>query len=188
MMGVAWIAASVIAWATWGAFAVCMRRYFRRARESSPAKDWLVRAATVSTAAQLIVLAVAPPPGLALILLGIACFAVGNLLYWSALASHGQDRPAFACLPDTPKTLTAVGPYGLVRHPIYAAYLVCWLGGVLVTGQAWLLVTVAAMGLLYYRAASQEEAGFLASALADQYRAYQRRTGMFLPRLLPSAA
>ena len=46
----------------------------------------------------------------------------------------------------------------------------------------WLLGTVALMGVLYYRAARQEEESFLAGALAEQYRDYQTKTGMFLPR------
>ncbi len=187
-MELTWIAVRATACLTWVAFTICMRYYFRRAREARPAKDWLIRAATVSTLCQLAALALARAPGLTLLIAGLACYVVGNVLYWWALAAHGKARPAFACLPANPTALTATGPYCLVRHPIYAAYLMCWLAGALATGQLWLLGTVAVMGILYSRAARKEEAEFLSSPLAEQYRAYQRRTGMFLPRLLPSAS
>jgi protein-S-isoprenylcysteine O-methyltransferase Ste14 len=187
-MELAWIATRIVACLTWVTFGICMRWYFRRAREANRAKRWLIRAAGASTLAQLAALALVQPPILSLMLAGLACFAAGNVLYWWALAAHGKDRPAFAFLPAKPTALTAAGPYGLVRHPIYAAYLICWVAGALSTGQVWLLGTVAVMGVLYYRAARQEETGFLTSPLAEQYRAYQGRTGMFLPRILPSAS
>jgi protein-S-isoprenylcysteine O-methyltransferase Ste14 len=187
-MELAWIATRIVACVTWVAFAICMRWYFRRSRETNRAKRLLTRAAGACTLAQLGAFAFVQPPSLVLLLAGLAFFAAGNLLYWWALAAHGKRRPAFACLPSTPTALTAAGPYGRVRHPIYAAYLACWIAGALATGQAWLLATVAIMGVLYYRAARQEEAGFLSSPLAVQYRAYQGRTGMFLPRVLPTAS
>src|SRR5262249_33621281 len=44
-----------------------------------------------------------------------------------------------------------------------------------------LLLPVALMGALYYRAARQEEEAFLNSPFAPHYREYRRGTGMFLP-------
>jgi protein-S-isoprenylcysteine O-methyltransferase Ste14 len=183
-MEIAWAIALITAILTWAAFAVCMRVYFRRAGEKNAAKDWLVRAAFACTAAQLICFAFGQPPSLVLALVGFACYALGNLAYWWALAAHGQERPDFACLPSAPSALTSTGPYRFIRHPIYAAYLLCWLAGPFVTGHWWLLATVLFMGVLYYRAARQEEDSFLAGPLADQYRVYQGQTGMFLPRLV----
>lgn len=186
-MEITWIAARLTALLTWAAFAVCMRCYFRRARESSPAKDRLVLLAWLCTLAQLAVFAFGRPPILSLMIAGLVCFGLGHLLYWWALASHGKARPDFAGLSSAPTTLTASGPYRVIRHPIYAAYLVCWLAGALATGQALLLVSLGVMGVLYYRAAREEETSFLAGSLAGPYRDYQSRTGMFLPRLRRAA-
>jgi protein-S-isoprenylcysteine O-methyltransferase Ste14 len=118
----------------------------------------------------------------------VACYALAHLLYWSALRAHGRDRPAFAFLPAAPAALKTAGPYRFVRHPIYAAYLLAWLAGVLVTGQAWLLAAPALMGAFYRRAALDEERSLLSGPLGAEYLAYRGRTGMFLPRLRDRAA
>jgi protein-S-isoprenylcysteine O-methyltransferase Ste14 len=79
--------------------------------------------------------------------------------------------------------LTTAGPYRLVRHPIYAAYLLAWCAGAAIAGQPWLLAPVLGMGLFYVSAARQEETSFLASAFAIPYSEYRRRTGMFVPKV-----
>ena len=168
---------------TWVAFAVCMRYYFRHARQKLPAKVWLTRCALLCTLAQMVVLCWAGTAGPALAWAGVAGFAAAQGLYWWALAVHGRRRPAFAFVPAPPACLVQRGPYRLVRHPIYTAYLLAWLAGAAVTGQAWLLLAVPLMGTLYYRAAREEERTFLAGPLAPQYQEYCRRTGMFLPRV-----
>ena len=185
-MDALWLATLVVASITWIAFAVGMRRCFRFARQANPAKDFLVRCATACTLIQMAALALCRAPSPSLAWAALACYGVAHLLYWWAIAVHGKDRPAFAFVSTAPSTLKASGPYGLVRHPIYTAYLIGWLAGPLATGQWWLLLTIAGMAALYWRAARQEEAGFLASGFADSYRAYQGRTGMFLPRLVPA--
>src|SRR5262249_36865737 len=134
-MKIAWAATLITAILTWATFAVCMRVYFRRARERNAAKDWLVRAAFVCTLAQLPWSARGRPTSLALLLVGAGCYALGHVAYWWALVAHGRERPDFACVPSTPSALTSTGPYRFVRHPIYAAYLMCWLAGPFVTGQ-----------------------------------------------------
>ena len=39
------------------------------------------------------------------------------------------------------------------------------------------------MAVLYYRAARDEERSLLAGPMAEQYREYSQRTGMFVPKL-----
>jgi protein-S-isoprenylcysteine O-methyltransferase Ste14 len=170
---------------TWVGFAVCMRSYFRHARRAHAAKTWLTRCAFACTLAQVAALARPGTPGPLLTWAGVACFALAQGLFWWALAVHGRRRPAFAFVPVVPTCLVRGGPYRLVRHPIYTAYLLGWLAGAAVTGQPWLLLPVAVMAGLYYRAARQEERSFLAGPFALEYREYRRRTGMFIPR--PSA-
>ena len=170
-------------WGTWGAFAVCMRCYFRRARDPHPAKRRLTRWAFACTLADLVVLTLPGPPGRLAAWAGVGGYAAAQGLFWWALAAHGRRRPAFAGVPVAPAAFVRAGPYRLVRHPIYTAYLLAWLAGAAATGCPWLLLPVALMGTLYYRAARQEEDAFLNSPFAPHYRDYQRGTGMFLPRL-----
>jgi protein-S-isoprenylcysteine O-methyltransferase Ste14 len=168
---------------TWAAFALCMRWYFRHARRENAAKRRLTFAAFLCTLAEAVALARSAPTGPLLAWAGTACFAAAQGLFWWALAAHGRYRPAFAFVPVAPACLVRTGPYRLVRHPIYASYLLAWLAGAVAAGQPWLLLTVALMGGLYCRAARQEERSFLAGPFASQYREYRKRTGMFVPRL-----
>jgi protein-S-isoprenylcysteine O-methyltransferase Ste14 len=174
--------ARLLCYATWLAFGVCMVLYFRGARRRTAAKMGLTALAAACTGGQIAVLALADAPDLWLSWGGIVGFVAANVLYWAALATHGSDRPAFAFLPMAPQRLKTTGPYRLVRHPIYSAYLLAWVSGALVAGQWWLLACPLLMAAVYYRAARQEEEILLTGPLAAQYRVYQMRTGMFVPR------
>ena len=171
-----------VAWFTWIGFAAAMRYYFRCARQKNFAKTFLTLSAFASTLSQLVVLGLSKPPNRLQMWAGLACFSLANSLFWWALAAHGKLRPAFAFIDIKPASFTQSGPYQWIRHPIYTAYLLGWLAGPFVTGQAWLLMTVAWMGILYYAAARQEEKHFANTIFRRDYAQYQKRTGMFLPK------
>jgi protein-S-isoprenylcysteine O-methyltransferase Ste14 len=84
-------------------------------------------------------------------------------------------------VPVAPQFLTQRGPYRLIRHPIYTAYLLVWLAGPVIAAQPWLLLTTLWMASLHYYAARQEEQQFARSDLAGDYAVYRRGTGMFVP-------
>jgi protein-S-isoprenylcysteine O-methyltransferase Ste14 len=79
-------------------------------------------------------------------------------------------------------TLVEDGPYRWVRHPIYLAYMMNYVGGGLVSGN-WVLTFVP--GLLFATMIAlrvgQEEAE-LAAEFGERYEAYKERTGRFVPR------
>jgi len=175
------IAALLAASGTWVGFASTMRTYFRCADQRTPAKTGLVLCGFVCTAAQIAVIAAARPAGAAWFWLGTGGYALANVVFWWALAAHGKAHPAFAFIRVSPATLTTAGPYRVVRHPIYAAYLLAWCAGAAVAAQPVLLLGVVCMGLFYTTAARQEESWFLTGPLACSYREYRRRTGMFFP-------
>lgn len=168
---------------TWAGFLSAGRWYFRRARERTPAKTVLVVACLSVLAVQGAVIWLSPAVSAGWLWSGVVCFALAGTLFLWAIASHGKAHPAFAFIPVAPTTLTTAGPYSMIRHPIYSAYLLAFIGACVVCAQPLLLVTFAGMFLIYFRAASVEEQGFLNSDLADAYRAYRRHTGMFAPKL-----
>lgn len=168
---------------TWLALGLCMRYYFRGGRRQTQAKVWLTRAATAGTLGQLAALFFAEAPAPWRSWTALAGFALVHLIFWSALATHGRNRPAFAFLPDAPESLKTTGPYRLIRHPIYSAYLLGWLCTALATGWWWPFVFPAFMAVIYWRAARAEESAILAGPLGEQYREYLKRTGMFVPKL-----
>lgn len=184
-MAVERVALVSAAYLTWITFAVCMRYYFRRYRKANAAKSWLIRCGGLCSLAQMALVTVCPRVAPPLAWTGVVVYGVANALFWWALATHGRDRPSFAFIPVAPGSFTNAGPYRLMRHPIYTAYLLAWLAGAVACGQPWLLAMVVGMGAFYYRAARQEERQFLTSPLRQEYRRYRRRTGMFLPKLVP---
>jgi protein-S-isoprenylcysteine O-methyltransferase Ste14 len=105
-------------------------------------------------------------------------------LFWWAIYSSLHQPLSAAFSPDLPAHLVAHGPYRLIRHPLYCSYLMCWLAGWVTTGRLWLAPTVAVMLVVYVLAAAEEEKKFTRSPLAEAYRQYRARTGLFFPNPL----
>ncbi len=176
------IASILVATGTWAGFGSTLRTYFRHARQRTRAKTVLTVSAFACSAAEIALLAMSKPAGAVWFWLGASGFALANIVFWWALAAHGKSHPAFAFIRVAPTSLTTAGPYRLIRHPIYSAYLLTWIAGAVLAAQPLLLLAVAYMGVLYTIAARREETSFLTSPLASQYLMYQQRTGMFIPR------
>ena len=103
--------------------------------------------------------------------------------YWSAVAAVRGEELSYPFTSGAPAALICRGPFAWVRHPFYTSYLISWVAGWIACGQWWLLAPMAVMAWLFARAATVEEDAFLDSEMAEEYRAYQRVTGRFLPRL-----
>lgn len=120
--------------------------------------------------------------------LALFIFCVSFVLFWSCIRVNRERPFSLAFSTDKPQHLMARGPYRVVRHPFYLSYSLGWIAGIIASGRAWLLLSLAVMGTIYYRAAVAEERKFASSRLAAAYADYQRRTGMFIPRLWPREA
>ncbi len=82
----------------------------------------------------------------------------------------------------THHTLVTTGPYAWVRHPFYAAFALATVANALVAANWFLFVTGAlAFTLLVIRCRTEERN--LIARFGDEYRAYAKRTGRFLPRI-----
>jgi protein-S-isoprenylcysteine O-methyltransferase Ste14 len=112
---------------------------------------------------------------------GVALSVVtAGLLVWT-LRSLGKN------LTDTvvtrqAHTLVERGPYRWVRHPFYDCMFLFMLGTSLMMANAFVLVA----GLVVFAilaARSQTEEQKLLERFGEPYRAYQTRTGRFLPRV-----
>ena len=78
-------------------------------------------------------------------------------------------------------TLVTSGPYRWVRHPFYDALALFVAAVFLITANWFLLVTgVLVLALILLRTRKEEQN--LVARFGDEYRAYMRRTGRFLPR------
>jgi protein-S-isoprenylcysteine O-methyltransferase Ste14 len=159
-------------------------KWFRGAKEATPAKTRLTISAYVCAFIQLGVIACSRRPGAVFVCAGLGVYLLAHAVFWWARAAHGKQRPAFAGLAVRPTFLTQTGPYRFVRHPIYSAYLLLWVAGAVISARPWLLLTAVWMGWMHYVVASQEERSFADTDLASEYRSYQQRTGMFFPNPL----
>ncbi len=79
-------------------------------------------------------------------------------------------------------TLVSSGPYRWVRHPMYTVIFLQQLASLLLSAN-W-VIGIAGLGIsiLCVARVGKEEA-LMSEEFGDQYRAYMRRTGMFLPRM-----
>lgn len=87
----------------------------------------------------------------------------------------------FACLKKQ-RVLALNGPYGFVRNPMYLARFLLLLGGLIMTGNGWL---IAGFAVLYYfymvnRVAREEDT--LKGIFGEDYQVYCRDVPRFLPR------
>lgn len=80
-------------------------------------------------------------------------------------------------------TLVTSGPYRWVRHPLYTLGFFAWfLFGALAANWFFWAMTLAAIVLIGFRTPIEEAK--LIDEHGDAYRAYMRRTGRYLPRLV----
>jgi protein-S-isoprenylcysteine O-methyltransferase Ste14 len=101
-----------------------------------------------------------------LILIGTGLFLGSAIpLYWAKFRRQGA---------------VTTGLYTFIRHPQYVGLALLGLGTLLLWPRFLVLITYVTMLFLYTRIASWEEAQCLAH-YGESYRAYQERTGRFLP-------
>ena len=120
------------------------------------------------------------PPWLRL--LGVPAALAGLALFRWMFLHLGLNVTATS-VPRAQATLVTTGPYRLVRHPMYTTVLILVAAVTLLTANA----VVAASGLAMFAllaARSRVEERRLVEKFGDAYRAYQGRTGRFLPRLV----
>lgn len=98
-----------------------------------------------------------------------------------ATSQHQVDRLDFAFSKEENRFLTTQGAYTYIRHPIYAAYTAGWLGGLLFTQLYSSIPLIFILIGLYVFAIKKEEAGFLNSEYAKEYRDYMSRTCRMFP-------
>jgi len=113
--------------------------------------------------------------------LGVACGVVGGMLLIWTLRTLGAN------LTDTvvtrkAHTLVTHGPYLWVRHPFYGSVALLVLAVSLIAAN-WFFPLAGAVLLALIHMRTQKEEELLLARFGDQYEAYMRRTGRFLPRL-----
>jgi len=78
--------------------------------------------------------------------------------------------------------LVTTGPYRRIRHPLYTAMFGYGIGLALVTAN-WVFIVFALVVIGSMAARVPREEQMMIQAFGDEYKAYMRRTGRFLPGL-----
>jgi protein-S-isoprenylcysteine O-methyltransferase Ste14 len=113
--------------------------------------------------------------------IGYCVWLVGVLLgTWTVW----QLRYSFSLEPQA-RELVRTGPYRVARHPIYAAYVLHYLG--MWVGHLTLPFGIALLAWLGLMAARVHFEEMVLQSAFPEYAEYRRQVGMFGPRVLPTA-
>ncbi|MEM7122534.1 MAG: isoprenylcysteine carboxylmethyltransferase family protein [Pseudomonadota bacterium] len=108
-----------------------------------------------------------------------ASFALALTTY--TLGIHRRRIALWHQSDDAPEEIVTDGPYRLVRHPFYTAFLAALLAAVFAAPSTVTLVCLLWGFAALFLTARREERRLLGSTLGATYEAYMRRTGHFLP-------
>lgn len=145
---------------------------------------------------------------LSILLLGMLIWLINpDWMKWSAIALPGWVRwigggivaAGLALLIWTHQTLGAsfsgnleireqhqlvkTGPYRWVRHPMYSAIFL-WATGLSLIAANWFVCLIPLAFALFFIVRVPTEEKMMLEGFGDEYRAYIKRTGRFLPRVI----
>jgi protein-S-isoprenylcysteine O-methyltransferase Ste14 len=110
--------------------------------------------------------------GISLVGLVMRAYTIGC----AAPGTSGRNRGA-----QVANSLNTTGPYSLVRHPLYLANAVMWLGPAVYPRQGWPVVVLALGFWLYYERIMFAEEEFLRGKYGQAFVEWAARTPAFLP-------
>ena len=113
--------------------------------------------------------------------LGALILAGGIMLLW---ASHHHLGRSFHSLvvSKEDQVLVETGPYRLIRHPIYSAYMMNYVGGGLLAGNLVLTVVPVTLYAVLVCLRMGKEEQVLVAKFERRYVEYMQRTGRLIPR------
>jgi len=114
--------------------------------------------------------------------LGVIALAAGIVLLGAAHYHLGKSFHSLVVSKDEHQLVTS-GPYRWIRHPIYTAYLMNYLGGGLLASNLVLtFVPIIFFGLMIINRIPREEV-LMRKEFGQEYLDLEKRTGMLLPLL-----
>jgi protein-S-isoprenylcysteine O-methyltransferase Ste14 len=83
---------------------------------------------------------------------------------------------------DVPDSICDEGPYALIRHPVYLAYMLAFLAMAVALPRLATAAIFVLNAALFTHAAVTDERSLAGSPLGEAYARYKRSTGMLFPR------
>jgi len=161
----------------------------KRSRNANAARDggslrrlWLaiVGSLVLANLAVVYVPQASYPLSESLLAIGIAIYAAGLLLRWTAILWLGRFFTVNVAIVADHRVIDT-GPYRYMRHPSYTGALTAFLGLALCTGNALaVLVMMVPVTWAFMQRIRLEEA-VLRDALGESYIAYSKRTKRLIP-------
>jgi protein-S-isoprenylcysteine O-methyltransferase Ste14 len=115
----------------------------------------------------------------------LLCFAIaisGLFVRALVIGAAPQGTSARGTTRPTADQLNTVGAYSIVRHPLYLANTLIWLGCSLLSGTWYLPVIVVLLSFIYHERIAAREEAFLLQRFGDRFRAWAGK----VPAMIPS--
>ena len=112
--------------------------------------------------------------------IAVAVLSTALWLFWYSHHTIGRYWSIRVELKEAHRLVTD-GPYRYVRHPLYTALFIGYLGTLLAL-QSWTLVAWFPAFVASYVLFAREEEQIMERGFGEAYRAYRRQAGMFLPK------
>jgi protein-S-isoprenylcysteine O-methyltransferase Ste14 len=106
---------------------------------------------------------------------------IALLIFFWVLRSLGQNFSTTLTI-NKHQTLVTWGPYRWVRHPMYTSFISLWVGFLFLSGN-WFIGLTGILGFVWaivVRTPKEEQ--MMIDRFGDEYIAYMKRTGRYLPR------
>ena len=116
----------------------------------------------------------------------LLCFAValcGLLLRVFVVGTAPHGASTRGTRRPTADSLSTLGAYSIVRHPLYLANTIEAVGCALLSGTWYLPLIVALLGFIYHERIAAREEAFLQSAFGDRFRAWASEVPAMIPAL-----
>ena len=104
--------------------------------------------------------------GIALLLIGIPMLVVAGR---AAMTAYNSDR------------LATTGIFGVVRNPVYSAWIVFIIPGLVLFSRSWPLFLAPAVAYMVFKARIGRENEYLEKRFAEEYRRYKAEVNELLP-------
>lgn len=84
---------------------------------------------------------------------------------------------------DAPASIVTYGPYSVLRHPFYTAFIIYGIAGVLLFPHLLTLLVLSYIVIALNATAAREERRLAASEFGSEYQEYMRTAGRFTPKI-----
>jgi protein-S-isoprenylcysteine O-methyltransferase Ste14 len=117
-----------------------------------------------------------------------ALMLVAVILYeWARSTIRGR-RFHIIYSDQEPEALCTDGPYGYIRHPLYASYITAFVAVFVLRPTLFAAVVLALNVVFFTYGAVRDERALESGTFAADYAAYKARVGRFFPRLRRGSA